>query len=98
LPRIDGSRLAELFAREVPADLVRKELLSPEWAERLLSRPHTEFNVHSPVRAKTSIEAERIGKYMMRPVLSLERFSLDKEEGNFCYRYGKGAKEQERMD
>ena len=35
IPRIDDSRLAELFAREVLADLVRKELLSPEWTERI---------------------------------------------------------------
>jgi hypothetical protein len=35
IPRIDDSRLAEIFAREVLAMLVRKELLSPEWAERI---------------------------------------------------------------
>ena len=35
--RIDDSRLTEIFAREVLAMLVRKELLSPEWAERILS-------------------------------------------------------------
>jgi hypothetical protein len=26
--------------------LVRKELLNSEWAERILSWPHTGFNVH----------------------------------------------------
>jgi hypothetical protein len=46
IPRIDDSRLAEIFAREVLAFLVGRELLSPEWAERLLSWPHTGFNVH----------------------------------------------------
>ena len=45
--RLDDSRLAEIFAREVLAMLVRKELLSPEWAERILSWPHSGFNVHS---------------------------------------------------
>lgn len=40
IPRIDDSRLAELFAREAIAELVRKEFLSPEWAERLLSWRH----------------------------------------------------------
>jgi len=35
--RIDHSRLAELFAREVLGFLVHKELLSPGWADRLLS-------------------------------------------------------------
>jgi len=34
--RFDDSRLAELFAWEVFAFLVDKELLSPEWTERLL--------------------------------------------------------------
>jgi len=45
--RIDDTRLAEIFAREVLAMLVLKELLSPEWAERILFWPHSGFNVHS---------------------------------------------------
>jgi hypothetical protein len=49
IPRIDDSRLAEIFAREVLSMLVRKELLSPEWAERILSWRHTGFNVHSRI-------------------------------------------------
>lgn len=69
----DDARLASLFAREVLGFLVRKELLSPEWAERLLSWWHTGFSVHSRVRAKTKQEAEQVGKYMIRPVLALER-------------------------
>ena len=45
IPRIDESRLAEVFAREVLAMLVRKELLSPEWAEPILSwRPRRAGN------------------------------------------------------
>jgi hypothetical protein len=75
IPRLDDSRLAALFAREVLADLVRKELLSPEWAEKILSWQHTGFSVHSLVRATTKPEAERVGKYMIRPLLSLERLS-----------------------
>jgi len=35
IPRIDDSRPAEVFAREVPAMLVRRELLSPESAEHI---------------------------------------------------------------
>jgi len=98
IPRIDDSRLAEIFAREVLADLVRKELLSPEWAARILSWRHTGFNVHSRVRAKTKKEAERVGKYMIRPLLSLERLSFSEKEGQVCYRYGKEAREVEGMD
>jgi hypothetical protein len=86
-PRIDDSRLAELFAREVLADLVHKELLSPEWAERLLSWRHTGFSVHSRVRAKTKTEAERVGKYMCRSLLSLERLSFSEKEGKVSYRW-----------
>lgn len=59
ISRIDDSRLAELFGGELLSDLVRKQLLSPEWAERLLSWRPTGFNVHSLVRAKTKKEAER---------------------------------------
>jgi hypothetical protein len=95
---MDDSRLAAIFAREVLADLVRWELLSPEWAERILSWRHTGFSVHSKVRAKTSVEAERVGKYMIRPLLSLERLSLDEKGGQVCYRYREGAGELERMD
>jgi len=98
ISRIDDSRLAELFAREVLDFLVRKELLSPEWTQRLLSWRHTGFSVHSRVRARTKKEAERVGKYMIRPLLSLERLSLDERTGQVRYQYGKEAKETERMD
>jgi hypothetical protein len=95
IPRIDDSRLAEIFAREVLAMLVRKELLSPEWAERILSWPHSGFNVHSLVRAKTKIEAERVGKYMLRPILALERLTFLEPEGKVGYRWGRDGAEQE---
>jgi hypothetical protein len=98
VPRIDDPRLAEIFAREVLRFLVHKELLSPEWADRLLSWRHTGFNVHSRVRARTKREAERVGKYMIRPLLSLERLSFSEKEAKICYRYGKDAQEMERMD
>jgi ribosomal protein S27E len=96
--RIVDSQLAELFAREVLGFLVHKELLSPEWADRLLSCRHTGFNVHSRVRARIKREAERVGKYMLRPLLSLQRLSLLEKEGQVGYRYGKEARETERMD
>jgi hypothetical protein len=57
----DDARLAAVFAREVLGFLVGRELLSPEWAKRLLSWRHTGFSVHSRVRAKTKSEAERVG-------------------------------------
>jgi hypothetical protein len=63
IPRIDDSRPAEIFAREVLAMLVRKELLSSEWAER-------------------------IGKYMIRPVLARERLTFLEPDGKVGYRWG----------
>jgi len=50
------------------------------------------------VRAKTREEAERVGKYMIRPLLSLERLSLDEREEKVCYRYGEKPEEVERID
>ena len=38
----------------------------------MLSWPHTGFNVHSMVRAKTKPEAERAGKYMIRKVYEVD--------------------------
>jgi len=94
----DDGRLVEVFAREVLGFLVRRELLSPEWAERLLSWRHTGFSVHSRVRAKTKPEAERVSKYMIRPVLALERLLFLEPEGKIGYRYGQDACERETMD
>jgi len=50
-------------------------------ALRILSWPHSGFNVHSPVRAKPKIEAERVGKYMIRPIFALDRLSFLESEG-----------------
>ena len=94
IPRLDDSRLAEIFAREVLSFLVGRELLSPEWAERLLSWPHTGFNVHSLVRTKTKMEAEGVGKYMIRPILALERLTFLEHEGKVGYRHGENGAEQ----
>jgi len=98
VPRIDDARLTEIFTREVLAFLVGRELLSQEWAERILSWRHTGFSVHSRVRAKTKPEAERVGKYMIRPVLSLERLAFLEREAKISYRYGQDGAEQETMD
>ena len=94
----DDVRLAEVFAREVLGFLVGRQLLSPEWAERLLSWRHTGFSVHSKVRAQTKPEAERVGKYMIRPLLSLDRLSFLEQESKVAYRSGQDAADLETMD
>jgi ribosomal protein S27E len=92
------SLLAEIFKREVFSLLLRQELISEALVEKIAGWRHSGFSVHSKVKAKTRKEAERVGKYMIRPLLSLERLSLDEKEGKVCYRYGEGAEEVERLD
>jgi len=58
---------------------------------------HSGFSVHIKVRAQTRQEAERVGKYIIRPLLSLERLSLDERERKVCYRYGEKPEEVECM-
>ena len=52
----------------------------------------------SLVRAKTKPEAERVGKYRIRPVLALERLAFLEPEGKVGYRWGRQATELETMD
>ncbi|MGB7294389.1 MAG: transposase [Candidatus Aminicenantales bacterium] len=92
------SLLSAFFKREVFALLLGEELISEDLVEKIAGWRHSGFSVHSKVRAKTREEAERVGKYMIRPVLSLERLSLDENHGRVCYRYGEGQEEVERMD
>jgi len=66
--------------------------------EKIAGWRHSGFSVHSKVKARTSQEAERVGKYMIRPLLSLERLSFDEREGKVGYRYGEKPEEVERMD
>jgi hypothetical protein len=66
--------------------------------EKIAGWRHSGFSVHSKVRAQTRKEAERVGKYMIRPLLSLERLSFSEKEGQVIYRYGESTEEVERMD
>ncbi|MGB2765188.1 MAG: transposase [Candidatus Aminicenantaceae bacterium] len=92
------SLLAEFFSREIFALLLEEELISETLVEKIAGWRHSGFSVHSKVKAKTREEAERVGKYMIRPLLTLEGLSLDEREGKVCYQYGKEAAEAERMD
>ena len=70
----------------------------PRGGWRLLSLRHSGFNVHSLVRTETKSEAERVGKDMIRPVVSLERLEFIEPEGRVGYRIGREDGEQESMD
>jgi len=59
IPRIDDSRLAEIFAREVLAILVGRELLSPEWCERILA---WRLFIYGLLRTSSSPSIPRAGR------------------------------------
>jgi hypothetical protein len=96
--RFNDDLLREIFTREVFSLLLRKQLINRDLVQRILSWRHTGFNVHSKVRAESKEEAERVGKYMIRPILSLSKLTLDEAYGQVIYQYGKHSTESERMD
>jgi len=84
--------------REVFSLLLRKELINLSLVQKVLRWRHSGFNVHSRVRTKTREEAERVGKYMIRSILSLKKLSFDETEGKVSYQYRNLIAEEERMD
>jgi len=90
---VDAGRAYEVFLL-----LLGKQLINRDLVEKILLWQHTGFNVHSKVRAECKEEAERIGKYMIRPILSLRRLSLDEAQGQVVYQYGKHSGETEYMN
>jgi hypothetical protein len=79
LAEFQDSLLAEFFKREVFALLLGEKLISEALVEKIMGWRHSGFSVHSKVRAQTRKEAERVGKYMIRPLLSLERLSFSEK-------------------
>ncbi len=96
--RFNDDLLREIFAREVFSLLLHDQLINLTLVQKILRWRHTGFNVHSKVRATSKQEAERVGKYMIRPILSLKKLSFDETEGKVSYQYGKLKAEEERMD
>ena len=78
--------------------LLRKQLINLTLIQKILRWRHSGFHVHSKVRARSKKEAEQVGKYMIRPILSLKRLSFDEADGKVCYQYSKDSSEFERMD
>jgi len=73
-------------------------LINQNLVQKISQWRHTGFNVHSKVRAESKGDPEKVGKYMIRPILSLKRLSLDKALGQVVYQYGKHSSETESMD
>jgi hypothetical protein len=56
------------------------------------------FLVHSKVRAQTKSEAEKVGKYIIRPLLSLKRLFFDETPGKVRYRYSRHGSQEESIE
>ena len=98
VPIFNDTALARIFAHEVLALLVSKDLISPQVREKILSWRHTGFSVHSKVRATTTEDARRVARYMAKPILALKRLSFDEEEGKVIYQCGDRDTDRVEMD
>jgi hypothetical protein len=90
--------IRDLFTHEVFSLLLREKLIGLSLVQKILRWRHTGFNVHSKVRVQTKKEAERVGKYMIRPLLSLKRLFFSVQEGEVSYQYGDEEGKEEQMD
>jgi len=98
ISNFNDNLIQQLFTHEVFSLLLAEKLIGFSLMQKILSWRHTGFNVHSKVRARDRRETERVGKYMIRPLLSLQRLSFDETEGKVCYQYYKSHPKEERMD
>ena len=72
--------------------------MCPYWGKRKVVLGGLKPPKHSRVRVGTKLEAERIGKYMVRPILALDRLLFLEREGKVGYRHGQNGVELETMD
>ncbi len=82
----DASLVERLFRAELLRILLGKGLISQDIVENLLSWRHSGFSVHGEAKAPDRYGAARLGRYMIRCPLVLERLSLDQDTGEVLYR------------
>ena len=66
--------------------MLEKELIGRDTVNNMLSWNHSGFSAHASVRVETIGDAARIGRYMIRSPLVLERVKWDAERGEVTYR------------
>ena len=75
----------ELFRAEVFRLLLDKDLIGRDTVNNMLSWNHSGFSADASVRVETIADAVRIGRYMIRSPLVLERLNWDAERGEVTY-------------
>jgi hypothetical protein len=98
VPRFHDEVIQEIFTHEVFSLLLRKKLIGLPLVRKILHWRHTGFNVHSKVRATDKEETVRVGKYMIRPLLSLKRLFFDETAGRVRYQHSRHGSQEESMD
>jgi len=82
----DTSLIERIFRAELLRVLLGKGLICQGIVDNLLSWRHSGFSVHGDVKAADRDAAARLGRYMIRCPLVLERLSLDEDTGEVLYR------------
>ena len=81
----DTDKLEELFRAEVFRLLLEKGLIGRDTVNNMLSWRHSGFSADASVRVETIADAVRIGRYMIRSPLVLQRLKWDAEGGEVTY-------------
>jgi hypothetical protein len=86
LPPVD---ITELFRQRVLREFVKRELLSEEAAQNMLSWPHSGFHVHlGPLIHENEAELlTTTARYCARAPLSLSRLTYDRDTQTVTYAY-----------
>jgi hypothetical protein len=81
----DTEHVQRLFRAEVFRLLLIRGKISQETVEAMMQWPHSGFSVHGAVRVETRDEAARLGRYMIRCPMVLERLKWDEERQEVVY-------------
>lgn len=90
--------IQQIFTHKVSSLLLRKRIIGLSLVQNILRWHPSGFNVHSQVKTQNKSDAERIAKYMIRPVLSLKRLFLDEAESKIRYQFSRNDSQEEPMD
>ncbi len=85
LPRLNSRHLERLFQAEVLRMLMDKGLIGEETVRNLLTWRHSGFSVHGAVRVEGRQGAARLGRYMIRCPLALNRLSWNEDTAEVAY-------------
>jgi hypothetical protein len=81
-----SQHVERLFRAELLRMLLNRELINEAVVDNLLSWRHSGFSAHGAVRVEDRQGAVRLGRYMIRCPIALERLRWDKQTAEVLYR------------